>query len=606
MYNFFGIKINNSGGFQFRQQVFLKDMSCVKIIKEGFRCILALQLAIVLSLLSSCTPRGEVEKLKQVEEIMEKDPVTAGSLLNFVNVSSLQGEGRARYALLRTQADYKNYVPLTSDSLIRIATNHYGTKTPSEYAALAQYYLGCTYKDMGRDLDAIDAFLRATSLFPDTTQKYYAYCQFELGRLYYGHLMFKKSQEALLVFQQYGLSSQDSLNIGYADYYLGMVYLAEGENEKAKEAYQSLLSNAKASIKQKRFAYFQLAKYSLYAGDLDSAMENIDHCIDMCNDTTSIGDALSIKGQILYQSNEYDSSYSSFMQSLLTNNKDIYTECSNYKFLASIASLRNQGDTAQFYMERYTETLDSVYARTHRSEINELMAKHTIELQEYEMEEQHSHFILRTIIIFLLMTVIGVIFLLINNKKHQAVILKYQQLQQQINNEEIERKTCEDALDESAGANITDDDCEAAADSAVAVSTELTAADYMTSLINLARDEYIHSEWPKYIAGCQDMIKAGEVMKGEKSRAFLSFLNVLFSDIFVRITADNDGLSQTDLEYCAMVMLFFKTDQMAFCAHGSNHSFHCRHAKMRERLTDEWYMLIFGKSKGKVYAALTD
>ena len=179
-------------------------------------------------------------------------------------------------------------------------------------------------------------------------------------------------------------------------------------------------------------------------------------------------------------------------------------------------------------------------------------------------------------------------------------------MQQQINNEEIERKTCEDALDESAGANITDDDCEAAADSAVAVSTELTAADYMTSLINLARDEYIHSEWPKYIAGCQDMIKAGEVMKGEKSRAFLSFLNVLFSDIFVRITADNDGLSQTDLEYCAMVMLFFKTDQMAFCAHGSNHSFHCRHAKMRERLTDEWYMLIFGKSKGKVYAALTD
>jgi hypothetical protein len=40
---------------------------------------------------------------------------------------------------------------------------------------------------MGRDLEAIDALLRATTLFPDTTNKYYANTLFELGLLYLNH-----------------------------------------------------------------------------------------------------------------------------------------------------------------------------------------------------------------------------------------------------------------------------------------------------------------------------------------------------------------------------------------------------------------------------------
>lgn len=569
----------------------------------------SLLLLLLLIGVSSCTPRGEVEKLRQVEEIIENDPVTAGSLLNYVKVTSLKGEGRARYALLRTQADYKNYVPLASDSLIRIATNHYGTKTPSEHAALAQYYLGCTYKDMGQDLDAIDAFLRATSLFPDTTNKYYGYCYGELGVLYIDHQMLDNSISAFHRYKNYGIQENDSLVLGYADYYLGMANISKGTGANVKEGLFSVISNDKANESQRIEAHFLLAKNALFfEKDNNSALNYINHYINLRGDTLAIGKAFSIKGNILYNLEKYDSAKYCYQLSLLDGNRDLYTECSSYKYLAYIASLMNQGDSAKYYMERYTELLDSVYAKTHRSEINDLVANHTIELHDREMEEQRSRLTLRTIILFLLLIVMGVIFLLYNNKRHQAAILKYQQLQQQINNEEIERKTCEDALDESAGTNITDDDCEAAADDAASAtaSPELTTADYMTNLINLARDEYVHSEWPKYIAGCQDKIKAGEVMKGEKSKAFLSYLNVLFSDIFVRITADNDGLSQTDLEYCAMVMLLFKTDQMAFCAHGSNHSFHCRHAKMRDRLTDEWYMLIFGKSKVKASAALTD
>ena len=46
-----------------------------------------------------------------------------------------------------------------------IATRYYGTRHKTQRAALAQHYLGCAYKDMGRDIEAIDAMLRATTLF---------------------------------------------------------------------------------------------------------------------------------------------------------------------------------------------------------------------------------------------------------------------------------------------------------------------------------------------------------------------------------------------------------------------------------------------------------
>ena len=164
--------------------------------------LLALPLLAALSVsMTGCTPHGERERLQRAEEVIETDAAAAAATLDSIRPSSLHGDARARYALLRTQSDYKNFVPLTSDSLIRFATRRYGTRRPSADAALAQYYLGCTYKDMGRDLDAIDALLRATTLFPDTTNKYYAYSHSELGLLYLNH---HSPSKAIPVLKKYG------------------------------------------------------------------------------------------------------------------------------------------------------------------------------------------------------------------------------------------------------------------------------------------------------------------------------------------------------------------------------------------------------------------
>ena len=147
---------------------------------------LLILLSVMVSL-AGCAPHAERDRLRRAEALMESDARAASAVLDSIRPTALRGEARARYALLRTQADYKNYVPLTTDSLILIATRHYGTRRKTLPAALSQYYLGCTYKDMGRDLDAIDALLRASTLFPDDTNRYLPYAYAELGILYLSH-----------------------------------------------------------------------------------------------------------------------------------------------------------------------------------------------------------------------------------------------------------------------------------------------------------------------------------------------------------------------------------------------------------------------------------
>ena len=98
------------------------------------------------------------DALQRAETLMETDPHAARAALDSLAYphplpkgkgarsaglpSFRRGKGEAAlYALLRTQADYKNRTRLTTDTLIRIATDYYGTRRKSQHAALAQYYL---------------------------------------------------------------------------------------------------------------------------------------------------------------------------------------------------------------------------------------------------------------------------------------------------------------------------------------------------------------------------------------------------------------------------------------------------------------------------------
>jgi len=118
-----------------------------------------------LFLLSSCRDSATLHRLEAVEAVIDANPELAWYMLDSIDGTVLRGEARALHALLSTQADYQCYVPLTSDSLILIAACYYGAGRPNYRAAMSRYYLGCTYTELGRDADAIRAYMQAIPLF---------------------------------------------------------------------------------------------------------------------------------------------------------------------------------------------------------------------------------------------------------------------------------------------------------------------------------------------------------------------------------------------------------------------------------------------------------
>lgn len=98
---------------------------------------------------------------------MEEYPDSALSVLESISFpQELPRADRALYALLLTQARYKNYITLEDDSLIKTAVEYYGDRKKSVRAAKAHYYWGATYRDRGYTSFAVEEYLAAIRLMP--------------------------------------------------------------------------------------------------------------------------------------------------------------------------------------------------------------------------------------------------------------------------------------------------------------------------------------------------------------------------------------------------------------------------------------------------------
>lgn len=97
--------------------------------------------------------------LVTAENLMMEHPDSALSVLESIDGSCLTGELQARHALLLSQAYDKNYIDLTSDSLISIATDYYEKHGNDRHRLMMALYYGATvyYNAEDYDRSGIDA-----------------------------------------------------------------------------------------------------------------------------------------------------------------------------------------------------------------------------------------------------------------------------------------------------------------------------------------------------------------------------------------------------------------------------------------------------------------
>ncbi len=567
--------------------------------------------------ISSCRRDTAVrDALTRAEALMETDPHAARAILDSIASPNPPLKGRASestgipsfrrgkgeaalYALLRTQADYKCRVRLTSDSLPLIATNYYGTRRKTQHAALAQYYLGCAYKDMHRDLDAIDALLRATTLFPDTTNKYFAYSLFELGKLYMNHQM---NDEAISTFGRYRFSEickADSLNIGYADFYMGVSYLYKGENNLADSLFHLAIHNTQLPTSSRFNTYFQLAKLYFYEWHkADESYDFINRYISYYGENEV---AVLLKGDILSAVHQPNSA-EEFYNKTLQQSTDLYARCTAYKGLLKVTSQLNKTDSIQSYVDQYTQLLDSIYAINRQEEIAEIQNSHVIELHDQQLKARHARFLLWGGLFFVMVFSAFSITLLLNDRKRKNERLRFEQELRDIKQRHIDQSIKEETeadSDEWEESNEDDFD-EGQKNNVTEVKESIPVSNHLSiqqERIALYRKEFADSRWKRFLEERKLDVLSKKFMPMDEAEEFKEYLENLFADVFLDMVNDNANVTRQDIEYCAMTMLGFSTAQISYCARVSLHSLHNRRYHIKDKLTSDWYTLVFGSPK---------
>lgn len=108
-----------------------------------------ISLFVYIILLEACTPWTIIQQLKEAELLLQEVPDSALSLLNGIDQSRvITKKDYAKYALLLSAALDKNYIDVTSDSLIRIATDYYAISHDLRRRMMSYYYLGIAEQNM--------------------------------------------------------------------------------------------------------------------------------------------------------------------------------------------------------------------------------------------------------------------------------------------------------------------------------------------------------------------------------------------------------------------------------------------------------------------------
>ena len=138
------------------------------------------------------------DKLQQAETCMNEHPDSALTVLKSIGQAELQSEEhRARYALLYSQALDKNYIDLTSDSLINIAVDFYKDRDDVRAKVLSYYYQGRIYTNANELIQATLAYMEAEQLVDELGDDYAAGLLYtQMGDIYRDYYDFPKALES--------------------------------------------------------------------------------------------------------------------------------------------------------------------------------------------------------------------------------------------------------------------------------------------------------------------------------------------------------------------------------------------------------------------------
>lgn len=402
---------------------------------------------VLLSVLTAVSCGGKYQVLSEVERLLETDPAQADSLLSAIPLPDGK-RMRAWYAILRTQADYKNYKDIPDDTMISESCDYYGSRKKSYHAAMAWYSRGCVLSLTDDELGTINSYLTARDLFPDTLNRYYVICEHNIGKQYLARHLYSEAKPILELSLKNAQTIGDNVTAAYSQYNIALIDLYEKHFDKAEDAFCQLAGNTFLSKILRIETNLQLAKIQLHHyGNTDRALLYVDRYINEIGFPTGAG--YSIKADIYYAAGKYDSAYFYYQKSLECDT-ELSTESNNYSRLPELSLMLGQGDKAAYYLDKYRDCLERQQERYNQDSILALNLRHNIEKYEIRHKEvKKRYLILSTSLILITVLALILIILFIENRRRKQYDLLYDSLIRRQIAPEIQEDSLEKALESS-------------------------------------------------------------------------------------------------------------------------------------------------------------
>ena len=275
--------------------------------------------------------------------------------------------------------------------------------------------------------------------------------------------------------------------------------------------------------------------------------------------------------------NEPDSAFY-YYKKVLACKEDARAYCQTYKRLTELSITLCQMDSLDSYFQRYMAFADSVNQIRRDKEISDIENNHVVELHDRELAVQRSRIYWTWGILFVFLVFIASMIILLNDRRRKTEKLKYEEALNAIKQRYIAQ-----TIFTLQGGSLP-------ASPPIAVQKERIA---------IYQKRYESSEWKRYFNKHLSEIKNGLFMPAAEATQFEQYLSDLFVDMLLDMFRDNEGLTDQEAQLCAMMLLGFKANQIAFVSRISADAVYMRRSRLKKRLTSNWSDFIFPASSPK-------
>lgn len=328
-----------------------------------------LLIACVLNLLFGCSHRKAVPlpELEQAEAVMFEHPDSALHILQRMPKPT-DKEQHALWCLLMTQAECKQLLPVSSDSLIRIAYDYYKPTGDARRKAMSALYMGIVNYKLRKAEEAQIFYLEASAEVEQTSDYKLGYLiMYRLGELYLFRDLSEEAWKACQKAYDYAEKSSCEHYVMTSLRLFARYYTSIKDFDKAVLSYKRAIKLAD-SLDLKRSCYStksELAGLYYIVAQYEKALVLGKEVLNDQNPLLSpIYYTMGLSYKELHQ---YDSAYYFLTKALHTTN--IYTRGAVYENLYELSNyppfqkyMKNYGDSMLFYR-------DSIYAIDKSKEI---------------------------------------------------------------------------------------------------------------------------------------------------------------------------------------------------------------------------------------------